>query len=158
MTEKPLNQSQSDSDFMYEAILKAQEAYNLGEVPVGAVIVKENRVISQAHNATGSMKDPTAHAEVVAIRQASQKLGDWRLVGCTLYTTLEPCSMCAGALVLSRVERLVFGAPDLKSGMAGSLGNLVCDDRLNHRLEVTSGILQDESAKLLRRYFKNRRS
>ena len=158
MTEKPLNQSQSDSDFMYEAILKAQEAYNLGEVPVGAVIVKENRVISQAHNATGSMKDPTAHAEVVAIRQASQKRGDWRLVGCTLYTTLEPCSMCAGALVLSRVERLVFGAPDLKSGMAGSLGNLVCDDRLNHRLEVTSGILQDESAKLLRRYFKNRRS
>jgi len=158
VTEKPLSQSQSDSDFMYEAMLKAQEAYDLGEVPVGAVIVKENRVISKAHNATGSMKDPTAHAEILAIRQASQKLGDWRLVGCALYTTLEPCSMCAGALVLSRIERLVFGATDPKSGMAGSLGNLVCDDRLNHRLEVTSGILQDESAELLRSYFKARRS
>ncbi|HIF38110.1 MAG TPA: nucleoside deaminase [Gemmatimonadetes bacterium] len=143
---------------MEKAISQAQRAYDLGEVPVGALITRKGEVLSEAHNLTGSMNDPTAHAEVLAIRKASERLRDWRLVGCTLYTTLEPCAMCAGALVLSRIERLVFGAADPKSGMVGSLGNLVCDDRLNHRLEVTSGILQDESADLLRSYFKNRRS
>jgi len=149
---------ESDTNFMEKAISQAQKAYDLGEVPVGALIIRKGEVLSEAHNLTGSMKDPTAHAEVLAIRKASERLRDWRLVGCTLYTTLEPCAMCAGALVLSRIERLVFGAADPKSGMVGSLGNLVCDDRLNHRLEVTSGILQDESADLLRSYFKNRRS
>ncbi len=149
---------ESDTNFMEKAISQAQRAYDLGEVPVGALITRKGEVLSEAHNLTGSMNDPTAHAEVLAIRKASERLRDWRLVGCTLYTTLEPCAMCAGALVLSRIERLVFGAADPKSGMVGSLGNLVCDDRLNHRLEVTSGILQDESADLLRSYFKNRRS
>ena len=131
------------------ALLQARRAYGLGEVPVGAVIVRGDRVISKGHNLTGSENDPTAHAEVIAIRRAAQKLKDWRLVDCTLYTTLEPCSMCAGALVLSRIERLVFGATDPKSGMVGSLGNLVCDERLNHRMEVTSGILEQESSELL---------
>ena len=140
------------------ALLQARRAYGLGEVPVGAVIVRGDRVISKGHNLTGSENDPTAHAEVIAIRRAAQKLKDWRLVDCTLYTTLEPCSMCAGALVLSRIERLVFGATDPKSGMVGSLGNLVCDERLNHRMEVTSGILDQESSALLKGYFKERRS
>ena len=145
-----LNLSQSDSEFMSLALLQARRAYGLGEVPVGAVIVRGDRVISKGHNLTGSENDPTAHAEVIAIRRAAQKLKDWRLVDCTLYTTLEPCSMCAGALVLSRIERLVFGATDPKSGMVGSLGNLVCDERLNHRMEVTSGILEQESSELLK--------
>ena len=158
LKEKILVDYESDTNFMEKAISQAQKAYDLGEVPVGALIIRKGEVLSEAHNLTGSMKDPTAHAEVLAIRKASERLRDWRLVGCTLYTTLEPCAMCAGALVLSRIERLVFGAADPKSGMVGSLGNLVCDDRLNHRLEVTSGILQDESADLLRSYFKNRRS
>ena len=153
-----LNLSQSDSEFMSLALLQARRAYGLGEVPVGAVIVRGDRVISKGHNLTGSENDPTAHAEVIAIRRAAQKLKDWRLVDCTLYTTLEPCSMCAGALVLSHIERLVFGATDPKSGMVGSLGNLVCDERLNHRMEVTSGILEQESSELLKRYFKERRS
>ena len=153
-----LNLRQSDSEFMSLALLQAKRAYGLGEVPVGAVIVRGDRVISKGHNLTGSENDPTAHAEVIAIRRAAQKLKDWRLVDCTLYTTLEPCSMCAGALVLSRIERLVFGATDPKSGMVGSLGNLVCDERLNHRMEVTSGILEQESAELLKGYFKERRS
>ena len=158
LKEKILVDYESDTNFMEKAISQAQKAYDLGEVPVGALIIRKGEVLSEAHNLTGSMKDPTAHAEVLAIRKASERLRDWRLVGCTLYTTLEPCAMCAGALVLSRIERLVFGAADPKSGMVGSLGNLVCDDRHNHRLEVTSGILQDESADLLRSYFKNRRS
>jgi tRNA(adenine34) deaminase len=158
LKEKILVDYESDTNFMEKAISQAQRAYDLGEVPVGALITRKGEVLSEAHNLTGSMNDPTAHAEVLAIRKASERLRDWRLVGCTLYTTLEPCAMCAGALVLSRIERLVFGAADPKSGMVGSLGNLVCDDRLNHRLEVTSGILQDESADLLRSYFKNRRS
>ena len=132
------------------ALLQARRAYGLGEVPVGAVIVRGDRVISKGHNLTGSENAHTAPAEVIAIRRAAQKLKDWRLVDCTLYTTLEPCSMCAGALVLSRIERLVFGATDPKSGMVGSLGNLVCDERLNHRMEVTSGILEQESSELLK--------
>ena len=153
-----LNINQSDNEFMSLALQQAKKAYGLGEVPVGAVIVRGDRVISKGHNLTGSEKDPTAHAEVIAIRRASQKLKDWRLVDCTLYTTLEPCAMCAGALVLSRIERLVFGATDPKSGMVGSLGNLVCDERLNHRMEVASGILEEESSQLLKGYFKERRS
>jgi len=155
---KFLDDCGTDANYMERALTQAQCAYSIGEVPVGALIIKENKVVSEAHNLTGSMKDPTAHAEVLAIRKASEVLGDWRLIGCTLYTTLEPCAMCAGALVLSRIERLVFGATDPKSGMVGSLENLVCDERLNHRLEVTSGILADESATLLRSYFKDRRS
>ena len=147
-----------DSSFMEKAIRQAKIACELGEVPVGAVIVKDGTLLAESHNLTGSMKDPTAHAEVLAIRKASLMLGDWRLVGCTLYTTLEPCAMCAGALVLARIERLVFGAMDPRSGMVGSLENLVSDVRLNHRMTVSSGVLAEESGTLLRDYFKVRRS
>ena len=128
-----------------------------GEVPVGAVIVRGEVVLAESHNRTVEHGDPTAHAELVAIRAAARRLGDWRLTGCTLYVTLEPCAQCAGAIVLARIPRLVFGAWDPKSGMAGSLGNLVQDPRLNHRVELTSGVLADLSSQLLRRFFRARR-
>ena len=128
-----------------------------GEVPVGAVIVHGEAVLAESHNRTVERDDPTAHAEMVAIRAAARRLGDWRLTGCTLYVTLEPCAQCAGAIVLARVSRLVFGAPDPKSGMVGSLGNLVQDRRLNHHAEVLGGVLADESSALLRSFFRARR-
>lgn len=128
-----------------------------GEVPVGAVIVHEGAVLAESHNRTMELGDPTAHAESVAIRTAARRLGDWRLSGCTLYTTLEPCAQCAGAIVLARVPRLVFGARDPKSGMAGSLDNLVQDRRLNHRVELATGVLEEESSELLRSFFRARR-
>jgi tRNA(adenine34) deaminase len=114
-------------------------------------------VLGEAHNRTVTDADPTAHAEVIAIRQAAAAIGDWRLVDCTLYVTLEPCAMCCGAIVLGRVPRVVYGATDPKAGMADSLGNLLRDTRLNHRCEVTSGVLADESSALLRAFFRERR-
>jgi len=126
-------------------------------VPVGAVIVRGGEVIAEAHNRTVEDCDPTAHAEALAIRSAARRLGDWRLEDCTLYTTLEPCAHCAGAVVLARVSRLVFGAADLKAGMAGSLDNLVQDPRLNHRVELLGGVLAEESGELLRGFFRARR-
>lgn len=128
-----------------------------GEVPVGAVIVHEGAILAESHNRTLELCDPTAHAESVAIRAAARRLGDWRLSGCTLYTTLEPCAQCAGAIVLARIPRLVYAASDPKSGMAGSLGNLVQDARLNHRVELVAGVLAPESAELLRGFFRARR-
>lgn len=128
-----------------------------GEVPVGAVIVQSEEVLAESHNRTLEQGDPTAHAELVAIRAAARRLGDWRLTDCTLYVTLEPCAQCAGAIVLARIPRLVFGARDPKSGMAGSLGNLVQDTRLNHRVELLGGVLADESSRLLRGFFRARR-
>ncbi len=128
-----------------------------GEVPVGAVVVHEDAVLAEAHNRTLELADPTAHAESIAIRAAARRLGDWRLSNCTLYTTLEPCTQCAGAIVLARVTRLVVGAPDPKSGMAGSLDNLVQDRRLNHRVELVAGVLAQESSELLRGFFRDRR-
>ncbi|MDE2796265.1 MAG: tRNA adenosine(34) deaminase TadA [Gemmatimonadota bacterium] len=128
-----------------------------GEVPVGAAIVRDGVVLAESHNRTVELSDPTAHAELVAIRAAARRLGDWRLTGCTLYTTLEPCAQCAGAIVLARIPRLVFGAHDPKAGMAGSLGNLVQDERLNHRVDVLGGVLAGESSRLLRRFFRARR-
>ena len=128
-----------------------------GEVPVGAVLTKDDEIVAEVHNLTVTANDPTAHAEVVVIREAAQTLGDWRLTGCTLYVTLEPCAMCAGAMVLSRLRRLVFGASDPKAGMVGSLGNLVQDERLNHRIEVTGGTLADASGDLLKDFFRARR-
>jgi len=121
------------------------------------VIGRGGEVIAEAHNRTVEDCDPTAHAEALAIRSAARRLGDWRLEDCTLYTTLEPCAHCAGAVVLARVSRLVFGAADLKAGMAGSLDNLVQDPRLNHRAELAGGVLADESAALLRSFFRDRR-
>lgn len=142
---------------MTRALEMAELAASQGEVPVGAVVTKDQEIVAEGHNLTVMAKDPTAHAEVVVIRKAAQALGDWRLTGCTLYVTLEPCAMCAGALVLSRLSRLVFGASDPKAGMVGSLGNLVQDERLNHRLEVTGGTLADAAGDLLQDFFRARR-
>jgi tRNA(adenine34) deaminase len=139
--------------WMQEALLEARKAAAKGEVPIGAVVVRGEEVIGRGFNRRESDGDPLAHAEILAIRQAAQEIGGWRLVGCDLYVTLEPCAMCAGALVNSRVERLVFAARDPKAGFCGSLGNLVQDVRLNHRLEVVEGILAEESGTLLRQFF-----
>jgi tRNA(adenine34) deaminase len=149
--------SPRDVEWMSRALELAESAASRGEVPVGAVITKEQEIVAEGHNLTVTSNDPTAHAEVVVIREAAQKLGDWRLTECTLYVTLEPCSMCAGALVLSRLRRLVFGASDPKAGMVGSLGNLVQDERLNHWIEVTGGMLADASGDLLKDFFRARR-
>lgn len=127
------------------------------EVPVGAVIVLGRTILAESHNRTMERCDPTAHAESLAIRAAARRVGDWRLVDCTLYTTLEPCAQCAGAIVLARIPRLVFGAYDPKAGMAGSLENLVQDPRLNHRVELLGGVLEKESSELLRAFFRARR-
>jgi tRNA(adenine34) deaminase len=138
---------------MMAALAEARRAAEIGEVPVGAVVVREGSVMGRGHNRRASDGDPLAHAEILAIRQAAAVVGDWRLNGCAMYVTLEPCAMCAGALVNSRVERLVYGAPDPKAGFCGTLGNLVQDPRLNHRLEVTAGVLEGECAALLRGFF-----
>jgi tRNA(adenine34) deaminase len=138
---------------MMEALAEAERAGGIGEVPIGAVVVREGRVVGRGHNRRESDGDPLAHAEILAIRQAASAVGGWRLTGCTMYVTLEPCAMCAGALVNSRVERLVYGAADPKAGYCGTLGNLIQDARLNHRLEVTAGVLESESAALLRGFF-----
>lgn len=143
---------------MARALELARAGALRGEVPVGAVIVRGGEVIAESHNRTVEDCDPTAHAEAVAIRAAARRLGDWRLEDCTLYTTLEPCALCAGAAVLARIPRLVFGATDPKAGMAGSLGNLVQDPRLNHRVELLGGVLAEESGELLRDFFRARRS
>ena len=146
-----------DADFMQEALREAKKAESEGEVPVGAVIVAGGEIIGRGHNRRENLQDPLAHAELEAIREASQARSSFRLTGCTIYVTLEPCAMCAGALVNSRLERLVFAARDPKAGFAGSLGNLVQDVRLNHRLEVEAGILAEESSRLLSSFFANLR-
>jgi tRNA(adenine34) deaminase len=144
----------SDQRWMTEAVAEARRAAELGEVPIGAVVVDAaGEIVSRAHNTKETNGDPLGHAEVLALRQASARLGGWRLSGCTLYVTLEPCAMCAGALVQSRVRRLVFGTEDPKAGFCGSLGNLVQDPRLNHRLEVTSGVMREECGALLKEFF-----
>ncbi len=139
---------------MEAALDEARAAAAAGEVPVGAVVVSaDGELLARAHNRRESDGDPLAHAELLAIRQAAREVGGWRLVGATLYVTLEPCAMCAGALVLARVGRLVFGAADPKAGYCGTLGDLVRDPRLNHRLEVSSGVLAEASAGLLKGFF-----
>jgi tRNA(adenine34) deaminase len=124
---------------------------------VGAVLVRDNLILAEGFNRTVECSDPTAHAEVMAIREGAQRLGDWRLTGATLYVTLEPCAQCAGAVVLGRLGRVVYGASDPKAGMAGTLGNLLQDPRLNHRARVTAGVLAESSAQLLREFFRERR-
>lgn len=143
--------------WMARAVEMAKLAGLKEEVPVGAVLIRNGRLVAEGHNLTVTSKDPTAHAEVVVVRRAAELLGDWRLLECTLYVTLEPCAMCAGALVLSRLPRLVFGASDPKAGMVGSLGCLVQDERLNHRLEVTGGVEGEAAGALLREFFRARR-
>ena len=142
---------------MHAALEMAREAAQNGDVPIGAVIVRDDAIIARAGNRTVRDQDPTAHAEVLAIRAAAAKLRSWRLGGCTLYVTLEPCAMCAGAIVLSRLDRLVLGAWDEKAGMVGSLGDIVRHPRLNHRAEVIAGVLAEDCAGLLRQFFAQRR-
>jgi tRNA(adenine34) deaminase len=142
-----------DHDWMEEALDEARAAVALGEVPVGAVVVRDGRVIGRGHNRRETDGDPLAHAELIALRQAAAATAGWRLVDCALFVTLEPCAMCAGALVNCRVSRLVYGAADPKAGFCGSLGDLVRDPRLNHRLEVVGGVLAEECGALLRSFF-----
>ena len=126
---------------MEAALEEARKAMAMGEVPVGAVVVKDGQILGRGHNLTESSKDPTAHAEMIAIREAAAALGGWRLMGCTLYVTVEPCAMCAGALVWSRMEKLTIGTMDPKSGACGSIYNIPADNRLNHQVQVETGIL-----------------
>ena len=139
------------------AIDQAFIAADNGDVPVGAVIVFEGKVIAKAHNQRQLLNDPTAHAEIIALTQAAEAVGNWRLNGCTIYVTLEPCPMCAGALVLARIDRLVFGCDDPKAGACGSLYNIVQDERLNHNMDITSGVLNTECGQVLSDFFKVRR-
>jgi tRNA(adenine34) deaminase len=143
--------------WMQRALEQARAAVVVGEVPVGAVLVHRERLIAEAHNLTRTVDDPTAHAELVSIRRAAHRLGTSRLLDTTLYVTLEPCAMCAGAMVLAKVRRLVFAASDPKTGMCGSLACIVQDPRLNHRLEITSGVLAESAGSLLRDFFRARR-
>lgn len=142
---------------MRDALALAVEAAGAGDVPVGAVVVADGRVVGRAANRTVRDQDPTAHAEVLAMREAARTLGRWRLDDCTLYVTLEPCAMCAGALVLGRLRRVVFGAWDEKAGMVGSVGDLLRHPRLNHRPEVQGGLLAEESGAILTEFFRARR-
>ncbi|MCX5646693.1 MAG: tRNA adenosine(34) deaminase TadA [Phycisphaerae bacterium] len=152
-----LSQQEIDERYMRMAIDAALVAEENGDVPIGAVIVHEGRVIGKTYNQREQLKDPTAHAEIIALTQAATALGMWRLHGGTIYVTLEPCPMCAGALVLARLDRLVYGCPDPKAGACGSLYDIVRDGRLNHRLEVTSGVLADDCTGLLQDFFRRRR-
>ena len=150
----------SDSDditFMKQALKMARKALRYDEVPVGAVIVHDGTIIAQAHNLTRTLKDPTAHAELIAIRRASDFVGDWRLSGCTLFCTVEPCIQCAGAILLSRIDRLVFGCRDPKMGAVASLYTLCSDKRLNHQVVISEGVLQEESARLMNYFFQRLR-
>lgn len=143
--------------WMLEAIEEARKAEALREVPIGAVIVKDGEIIGRGHNLRETTFDPTAHAEMIAIRQATEHLGAWRLLDCTLYVTLEPCPMCAGALVQSRVKQVVYGTADPKAGCAGTLMNLLQEDRFNHRVDVVAGVLQEPCAHLLTNFFRGLR-
>jgi len=152
-----LNQADQDEHYMRLAIEAARIAEDNGDVPIGAVIVAEGQVIGRAYNEREQLQDPTAHAEIVALTQAAAFVESWRLHGCMVYVTLEPCPMCAGALVLARVDRLVYGCADPKTGACGSLYNIVQDERLNHRLEVTAGALEAECRAQLQGFFERRR-
>lgn len=147
-----------DDRMMDLALAEARGCLEWGDVPIGAVVARGEERLAAAGNQRERLADPTGHAEILALREASRRLGTWRLEGCTVYVSLEPCAMCCGALVLARVDRLVFGASDPKAGFAGSLGNLVQDGRLNHRLAVDSGIRAEEAAALLREFFGHKRT
>jgi tRNA(adenine34) deaminase len=143
---------------MREALAEAQLAVQHGDVPVGAVVVREGRIVARAHNERELRGDPTAHAEILALRSAAEVVGNWRLGGCTLYVTLEPCVMCAGALQQSRIDRVVFAAADPKGGATGTLYNVAADPRLNHEVVVTHGVLATESSQLLSEFFARHRN
>jgi tRNA(adenine34) deaminase len=150
--------NKEDDKYMKLAIAQAQIAEENGDVPIGAIIVYENQIIGKACNQREQLQDPTAHAEIIALTQAAAFLESWRLHGCTMYVTLEPCPMCAGALVLARIDRLVYGCDDPKTGAVKSLYNIVTDERLNHTINVTCGVLVEECSQLLQNFFKQRRS
>lgn len=147
----------SDIDFMQLALTLAKQAASLGEVPVGAIVVKDNVVIGRGSNAPIALHDPTAHAEIIAMREAAAYLGNYRLVDCTLYVTLEPCAMCSGAMQHARIAKLVYGASDPKTGACGSVVNLMTEPKLNHHTEVIGGILAVECGALLSDFFRQRR-
>ncbi len=149
--------SGADERFMRLALDEARRCTAHGDVPVGVAVVRGGEVLAIAGNARELEQDPTAHAEIAALRAAARTLGSWHLEGCTLYVTLEPCAMCAGASVLARVDRVVFGAADPKAGFAGSLGNPLQDERLNHRTDVTPGVLAADCGEVLRDFFRDRR-
>jgi tRNA(adenine34) deaminase len=146
-----------DEFFMRDALRQAEKAYAADEVPVGAIVVREGKIIARAHNQVELLKDATAHAEMLALTQAEAAIGDWRLMDCDLYVTKEPCAMCAGALVHTRIRRVVFGCADPVAGAAGSVVNLLQMPGFNHRCDVTSGVLQDECAAILQNFFRRRR-
>ena len=146
-----------DESWMAEALAEARRAADEGEVPIGAVVVFDGRVVGRGRNARERLNDPTAHAEILALQEAARSLGRWRLTGATVYATLEPCPMCAGALVNARIDRLVYAVPDPKAGAAGTLFEIPTDPRLNHRVEITTGILAQECSDLLKEFFRTRR-
>ena len=146
-----------DEKFMLMAIKEAEKSASLDEVPVGAIIVKDNKVIARGHNLREKSNDPTSHAEINAIRKACKKLGSWRLEDCTIYVTIEPCSMCAGTLLWTRIKRIVYGAPDLKGGAIASSFNLFEVKNINHHPEIAGGILQEECGKMMSSFFKEKR-
>lgn len=147
----------SDEQYMKMAIDEARIAYNEDEVPIGAVIIKDGVVISKAHNLREGLKDPTAHAEILAIKGAAKALGGWRLEGCDLYVTIEPCPMCAGAIVLARIRRLIYGAPDPKAGACGSVMDVIANPKLNHKVEVVQGVMIQECSRIIKDYFRSKR-
>src|SRR6266480_4112546 len=147
----------NDEYFMREALRQAQKAYAADEVPVGAVVVRAGKIIARSRNQVELLKDATAHAEMLALTQAEAAVGDWRLIDCDLYVTKEPCTMCAGALVLTRIRRVIFGCTDPSAGAAGSVINLLQLPTLNHRCDVASGVLQDQCASILQDFFRKRR-
>ncbi|PKN51268.1 MAG: tRNA adenosine(34) deaminase TadA [Deltaproteobacteria bacterium HGW-Deltaproteobacteria-13] len=147
----------TDHDFMKIALEEAEEAYRRGEVPVGAVLVREGNILAQAHNSPIVRNDPSAHAEMLVLRQAGEKIGNYRLTGTELYVTLEPCIMCAGAIVHARVDRVIFGARDPKCGAVVSLYNILADKRLNHQVKITEGILPEECGEIISRFFREKR-
>ena len=143
---------------MYSALEQARRAFEIDEVPIGAIVVHQDEIIGEGYNQRETLSDPTAHAEMIAITQAAQALGDWRLTGCTLYVTLEPCPMCAGAIVQARMPRVIFGTTDPKAGACTTLYRITDDPRLNHRCVVLGGVLQEECKKLLQEFFSRQRS
>jgi len=147
-----------DQLFMQRAYELAQQAETIDEIPVGAVVVANNKIVSEGYNQSITLNDPSAHAEMVAVREAGIALQNYRLLDCTLYVTLEPCPMCAGLLVHSRIKRVVYATTDLKTGAAGSAFNLLCDEKHNHRIEIHSGVMAEQSSQLLSAFFKRRRA
>lgn len=146
-----------NEQYMREALKEAEKAFEKGEVPIGAVIVKEGNIIGKGHNLRETSKDPTTHAEMIAIREASSKLGGWRLIDCEMYVTVEPCPMCAGAIILARIPHVVIGTIDKKSGAAGSVLNILQNDQLNHKAEVEIGCLQNECENMMKEFFRQLR-